>query len=161
MRKWKRSETKAAEEYCWAIIQASRRSCWGRKDASVLESGFNLDSHVCTCVVEQCVLSSKSRKIWLASNLPALRHCPAPLQYLHNTNCTFYRRLNAGFANGYPWFYGCYWTIDKMCTGPTCNSGMLCIILRWHRHFCLRPLWLHHIYCTFLLNGVMFLVRIS
>jgi len=26
----------------------------------------------------------------------------APFQCLHNTNCTFSRRLNTGFANGHP-----------------------------------------------------------
>ena len=45
-RGWKRNETKLAQEYCWAITQAARRSCCAWAGSNVLKSGFQLDYFV-------------------------------------------------------------------------------------------------------------------
>ena len=50
LRERKRSETKVAEEYCWAITQAAGWLYGGRSGTSVLVFGFQLGSfldHMC------------------------------------------------------------------------------------------------------------------
>ena len=43
------SEKKAAEEYCWVTTQAAGRS----SHSSMLEFGFQLESHLCTCIFDR------------------------------------------------------------------------------------------------------------
>jgi hypothetical protein len=59
-------------EYCWAITQASGRSCCGWSGSSVLEFGFQLHSFVHTYTY---TLPSDLHKIRLASKLPQRNYC--------------------------------------------------------------------------------------
>ena len=64
-----------AEEYCWAIIQAEKRSCCSRSGSSVLKFGFQLDSLVYLTV---CILKSDLRKIRLTLDLPERNYLVSP-----------------------------------------------------------------------------------
>jgi hypothetical protein len=55
MRGCRHSETKVAEEYCWAITQTARRSCCGRSGSNELEFGVRLDSVVYTHIFDQVI----------------------------------------------------------------------------------------------------------
>jgi hypothetical protein len=48
---WEHRETVMVGEYCWAMTQATGRSCWGRSGSVVLESGFQLHTPVYTCII--------------------------------------------------------------------------------------------------------------
>jgi len=52
MRKWKGSETKVAEDYCWAIAHVAGRSGCYRSRSSVLDVGFQPDSFTRTHAVD-------------------------------------------------------------------------------------------------------------
>jgi hypothetical protein len=63
LREWKCSETRVAEEYCWAITQTTGLSCCRRLCSGVLESwissGLPCKIHV---YLTTCVLSSDLRR---------------------------------------------------------------------------------------------------
>jgi hypothetical protein len=63
----KRSWTKLAGEYCWAITQVAGRSCRGRSGYRVSEFGFNLTTTV-------WIFKTDLRKIWLAPEIPKRRY---------------------------------------------------------------------------------------
>ena len=53
--------TQAAEKYCWAITDAVGRSGCRQSKSSVLVSGFQLDSLLCTYTADICIVSSNLR----------------------------------------------------------------------------------------------------
>jgi len=68
---------KVAEGYCWAITQEASRSCCGRSESVVLESGFQLDCLVDTrrILLTILVLNSDMRKIRLTSEFQNIDYC--------------------------------------------------------------------------------------
>ena len=59
------SEKKAAEEYCWVITQAAGRS----SHSGVLEFGFQLESHLCTCIFDRMYIQCQLAPICTLASL--------------------------------------------------------------------------------------------
>lgn len=68
----KGTETKVAEECCWAITQAVGRPCCGRAGSSMVEFGFQVDPFLYTYIVDDIlsIFRFKLRKIRLALDNP-------------------------------------------------------------------------------------------
>lgn len=66
LQQWKGSETKEAEEYCWAMTQVAGQLRCGRSRAGVLESGIKSDLPLCihtrfaTCALNSDLHKSQS-----------------------------------------------------------------------------------------------------
>lgn len=61
-REGKGTETKVAEDCCWAIIQAVGRSCCGRAGSSVVEFGFQMDPFLYTYIVDDMFIQVQVAK---------------------------------------------------------------------------------------------------
>ena len=88
----KSKQTKVAEKYCWAIAQAVGRSRCGRSGSSVLEFGFQLESHVHTYTFDYL-----RTQLQLESDLPVRDYCVSRgkcLYYLNEMSETLFPRIN-------------------------------------------------------------------
>jgi hypothetical protein len=68
--KWKRSETKVTEVYCWAITLAAGLSCCGLSGSSVPAFRFQLDPLVHTLQLTAGLFNSDLHNIRVAPHLP-------------------------------------------------------------------------------------------
>jgi len=96
-----------AEEYCWAITHAEKRSYCGRSGSSVLKSGLQLDSlmYLTICILKSglqldclmyltiCILKSDLRKIRLAPDLPEPNYWVSPGVSVLVTEASFGRHM--------------------------------------------------------------------
>jgi len=92
--KWNSTESKVAEEYCWAVTQAVGRACCGHSRYSVLESSFQLNSllHKCNWPYGYSIHSCKKFDLH-----PTFRNIT--IVYKLERVCTLYVRIHKHYTS--------------------------------------------------------------